>query len=184
MSFRDQFLIEFDLEIPFIREHLTRLPEDKLDWKPHERSMTLAWLSTFLGILWTWSVPVVEEESFDVVKAYADVPPPEIPGTRQGIVDLFDQHTAAARAALAGADDAKMLDPWSLLANGATVFTQPRWLVLRTIIMNHAVHHRAQLGVYLRLLDVPVPAVYNDSADEKGGMFMTPREDGQQGGGG
>ena len=68
-----------------------------------------------------------------------------------------------------------MLEPWALLANGTTLFRQPRWLVLRTIIMNHAIHHRAQLGVFLRLLDVAVPAVYNDSADEKGGMFMTPR---------
>lgn len=177
MSFREQFLIEFDLEIPFIREHLTRVPEEKLDWKPHERSMTLGWLSTFLGILWTWGSTVVEQDSFDIVLAYAGAPPPEVPKTREGIVALFDTHTAAARAAIANADDDKLLEPWSLLANGATVFRQPRWLVLRTIIMNHAIHHRAQLGVFLRLLDVPVPAVYNDSADEKGGMFMTPRRD-------
>jgi hypothetical protein len=173
MSFRDQYLIEFDLEVPFIREHLARIPEDKLDWKPHERSMTLGWLSTFLGILWTWSETIVKEDSFDVVRAYADAPPPTLPKTRDGIVALFDRHTAAAREAIAAVDDASLDKPWSLIADGKTLWTQPRWLVLRTVIMNHAVHHRAQLGVYLRLLGVPVPAVYNDSADEKGGMFMT-----------
>lgn len=179
MSFREQYLVEFDLEIPFIREHIVRVPEDKLEWKPHERSMTIGWLSTFLGVLWTWGSIVVEQDSFDIVTAYADSPPPAVPKTTQEIVALFDRHTAEARAAIAKADDAKLLEPWSLLANGATVFQQPRWLVLRTIIMNHAIHHRAQLGVFLRLLDVPIPAVYNDSADEKGGMFMTPREGGQ-----
>jgi uncharacterized damage-inducible protein DinB len=176
MSFRDQYLTEFDLEVPFIREHLERIPEDKLDWKPHERSMTLGWLSTFLGVLWTWTEAIVKQDSFDVVKAYADAPPPIVPKTRDEILAVFDTHTAAARKAIAAADDASMRDSWSLLANGTTLWTQPRWLVLRTIIMNHAVHHRAQLGVFLRLLGVPVPAVYNDSADEKGGMFMTPAE--------
>jgi uncharacterized damage-inducible protein DinB len=173
MSFREQLLVEFDLEIPFIREHLARVPDDKLDWKPHARSMTLGWLSTFLGVLWTWAEIIVKQDSFDVVKAYADAPPPTIPKTRAEIVAQFDTHTTAARAAIAAADEASMLEPWTFLADGKMVWTQPRWLVLRTIIMNHAVHHRAQLGVFLRLLDVPVPAVYNDSADEKGGMFLT-----------
>lgn len=176
MSFRDQFLIEFDLEMPFIREHIARVPEDKLGWKPHERSMTIGWLSAFLGILWTWGSVVVEQDSFDVVKAYAEGPPPEVPTTTSGLVALFDKHTTAARVAFTKMDEAKLLEPWTLLANGAVVFSQPRWLVLRTIIMNHAVHHRAQLGVFLRMLNVPVPAVYNDSADEKGGMFMTSQE--------
>lgn len=173
MSLRDQFLTEFDLEIPFIREHIARVPDDKLDWKPHERSMKLGWLATFLGVLWTWGRDVVALEEFDVVKGYADGPRPDVPKTTKEILALFDRHTAEARAAIAKADDAKLLEPWALLANGAVIFRQPRWLVLRTMVMNHAIHHRAQLGVFLRLLDVPVPAVYNDSADEKGGMFMT-----------
>lgn len=173
MTFRDQFLTEFDLEIPFIREHLVRIPEDKLGWKPHERSMTLGWLSAFLGMIWTWGTIAVERESFDAVAAGA-AGPPSAPSTRPQIVELFDRNTAAARAAIARADEADFLKSWSLLANGATVVRQPRWLVLRTMVMSHAVHHRAQLGVYLRLLGVPVPAVYNDSADEKGGIFQPP----------
>ena len=176
MSFRDQLLVELDLELPFIREHIARVPEDKLGWKPHEKSMSIDWLAAFLGMLWTWGTVVAAQDSFDVVKAYEGQPPPEVPKTTQGLLDLFDRHSADARAAIARADDARMQEPWSLLANGNVVFTQPRWLVLRTFIMNHAVHHRAQLGVYLRLLGVAVPAVYNDSADEKGGMFMQPEK--------
>jgi hypothetical protein len=173
MSFRDQFLTEFDLEIPFLREHLARVPMDKFGWKPHERSMTLGWLSTFLGILWTWGPFVVEQDSFDMVKAYEGAPPPQLPKTREELLSLFDLHTTATRVAIAKTDDASLQEPWTLLANGQTILTQPKWLVLRTYMMNHAIHHRAQLGVYMRLLDVSVPAVYSDSADQKGGMFVT-----------
>jgi uncharacterized damage-inducible protein DinB len=172
MTFRDQLLVEFDLEVPFTREHIARVPDGKLDWKPHDKSMTLGWLAAFLGYLWTWCPAIAEQDSFDVVKAYEGQPPPEIPKTTQGLLEVFDKLSADARASLARADDSRMTEPWTLLANGNVLWSQPRWLVLRTFIMNHAVHHRAQLGVFLRLLGVPVPAVYNDSADEKGGMFM------------
>ena len=85
---------------------------------------------------------------------------------------LFDKNLGAMREALTRLTDDRLDEPWALKAGGQTVFSQPRGLVYRTFIMNHLVHHRAQLGVYLRALGVAVPAVYNDSADEKGGMFM------------
>jgi uncharacterized damage-inducible protein DinB len=172
MNLRDQFLTEFDLEIPFLREHIARVPDDKLNWKPHERSMLLGHLAAFCAMIWSWGATVAEQESFDVAKAMADGLPP-LPKSTQEILGTFDAMTSAARTAIAKADVASFEKPWTLLANGNAVFTKPRWLVLRTMVMNHAVHHRAQLGVYLRLLDVPVPAVYNDSADEKGGIFAS-----------
>ena len=170
-DFRDKFLIELDLETAFVRAHLERIPDDTLAWKGHERSMTLGWLATFLGNIWQWATLMVAADSFDVAKAQRERPSIVATSTAE-ILANFDNKIAEAREAIAGAPDAAFDQDWTLLADGHAIFTQPRWLVLRTYVMNHAVHHRAQLGVYLRLLDVPVPAVYNASADEQGGMFM------------
>jgi uncharacterized damage-inducible protein DinB len=134
--------------------------------------MTLGWLAGFLGAIWTWGSAIVEEASFDPVVAQRQGPRPTPPTSRQEILDLFDKNTAKVRSAIAAASDDDLMKPWTLLADGKPVFTQPRWLLLRTYVLNHAIHHRAQLGIFLRLLDVPVPAVYNGSADEAGGMFI------------
>jgi uncharacterized damage-inducible protein DinB len=90
-----------------------------------------------------------------------------------GWLAMFDQNVKSGREALARITEAQLEQPWSLKSAGNTLWTRPKWLVLRTFFLNHAIHHRAQLGVYLRLLRLAVPAVYNDSADEKGGMFRT-----------
>ncbi len=172
-GFRTRLLQELDLEAGFIREHLLRVPGDKLAWKPHERAMTLGWLATFLGMIWDWVILVFQGDSFDPAKAAEGKGRPAITGKMDQIIDLFDRKVAAARQVIAIAPDEAFEQPWTLLANGDPLFTQPRWLVLRTYVMNHAIHHRAQLGVFLRMLDRPVPAVYSDSADERGGMFMT-----------
>src|SRR5437867_4194123 len=164
-SYRDQFLTEFDLETKFIREHIVRVPDDKLQWKPHVKSMPIGWLATFLGMIWQWAEEIVTLDSFDPIAAQVAGKPPSVPSTTREIVEIFDRQTAAARAVLADASDESFDAPWTLLANGTPVFTQPRWILLRTYVMNHAIHHRAQLGVYLRLLGVPVPAVYSDSAE-------------------
>ena len=91
------------------------------------------------------------------------------------LLELFDKSTADARKAIAGASDEHLMKPWTLAMGGKEMFTQPRWLALRTYVLNHNIHHRAQLGVYLRLNGISVPAIYNDSADEKGGMFRDDR---------
>jgi hypothetical protein len=170
MTLRDTLLTELDLEVPFIREHLQRVPIDKRAWKPHDKSMTLGWLSTFMCVMWSWGETIIKLDSFDPSTIPRDQFPKE-PETTEGLLQLFDKHIAAYRAELAGTNDEHLMKPFELLMKGEELFTQPRWITLRTYIMNHAVHHRAQLGVYLRLNGVAVPAIYNDSADEKGGMF-------------
>jgi hypothetical protein len=174
MTLRDALLTELDLEAPFIRRTLERVPLDKRSWKPHVKSMTMGWLATFLAVMWSWGVITIEQESFDPAARAGDGPKPQRPSepeTTEALLQLFDQNVAAFRAALAGTNDQRLQGTWTLMTGGKPFFTQPRWLVLRTYILNHAVHHRAQMGVYLRLNGIDVPAIYNDSADEKGGMF-------------
>ena len=171
MTLRDALVREFDLEMPYVRRHLERVPDGKPDWKPAEKSMTLGWLSTFLAILPSWSVDILTTDSFDIHPT-TPTPRPPMPSDTAGRLALFDENVAKGRAALLAMDDAKLESTWSLKAAGKALWTQPRWLVLKTFFLNHAVSHRAQLGVYLRLLGIAVPAVYNDSADEKGGMFI------------
>jgi len=170
VTLRDAFLTELDVEAPFSRRTLERVPLDKRAWKPHDKSMPLGWLATFLCLIWGWGVITLEQDSFDPTRAGSGQRPPE-PETTATLLALFDQNVSAYRAALEKTNDDRLREPWTLLANGQPFFKQPRWIVLRTFLMNHAIHHRAQLGVYLRLNGIAVPAIYNDSADEKGGLF-------------
>jgi len=168
MTLKDALLKEFDLEMEYTRHHLERVPEGKGDWKPAEKSMPLGWLSGFLAILPTWSNDILEKDFFDVNPTEPHEPP-KLPTNRTELLALFDRNVAAGRAALERFDDAAFEKPWSLKAAGKTLWSQPRWLVLKTFFLNHMVHHRAQLGVYLRMNDVAVPSIYGPSADE-GGM--------------
>jgi hypothetical protein len=165
-------LQEFDLEMRFTRNHLERVPEGKSDWKPHEKSMSLGWLSTFIAILPTWGSLTIEKDSLDPTRPGEAGPQPTLAETRKELLELFDRNVAAARSAIAKASDEHLSKSWTLLNAGKVLLKQPRMLVWRTYFLNHLIHHRAQLGVYLRLNDIDVPAVYSDSADEKGGMFM------------
>lgn len=169
MTMRDALLQEFDLERPMTRRCLERVPEDRNDWKPHEKSMTLGWLSTFLAISPSWGVAVIEKEVFD--PSTGGGPRPTIAASNAQLLTLFDEHYQKCRDAIATSSDDHLQQPWTLNMKGGTLFSQPRWLVLREYIFNHIVHHRAQLGVYLRMNDISVPAIYNDSADEQGGVF-------------
>ena len=155
-------LPEFDHEMANTRKSLERVPEDKLSFKPHAKSMSLGALATHLATINHWSEAIVGLDSFDVGNA---PPNPELK-SRAEILATFDKNTATARKAIASATDGDLMKPWSLKAGGQTIFTQPRIGVLRGFILNHTIHHRAQLGVYLRLNDVPVPSIYGPSADE------------------
>jgi hypothetical protein len=165
-------LRELDLEAHFTRVHLERVPIDKFQFKPFEKSMTLGWLATFIGILPSWGTTVLAQSEFDVAPPGGSTEDYKLADSTEALLALFDRNLAEMREALTRLTDDQLDEPWALKAGGQTVFSQPRGLVYRTFIMNHLVHHRAQLGVYLRALGVAVPAVYNDSADEKGGMFM------------
>jgi len=170
MRFLFTIIPEFDLEMQFTRKHLERVPMDKLDFKIHDKSMALGWLATFMTILPTWGTLTLTTDSFDVA-APSGGPTPEIARTRKDLIVTFDKNVSDLRSNLMDVSEGKLLENWTLMASGKVFFSQPRWLVFRTFFLNHMIHHRAQLGVYLRLIGVPVPAVYNDSADESGGIF-------------
>jgi uncharacterized damage-inducible protein DinB len=166
MTISQSLLGEFDSEMANTRRTLERVPEDKLSWKPHERSFALGRLAAHIAEAPGWSVPTIAMDELDISPVGTPPYQPFEPKSRQEILDYFDKQIAAAREAIAGASDDHLRKPWTLLAAGKTMFTMPRIAVLRGMIMNHTIHHRAQLTVYLRLLDIPVPALYGPSADE------------------
>jgi hypothetical protein len=172
MPLNDWLLQELTLEAAATRTHLDRVPIEKAGFQPNEKSMTLGWLATFLAIMPTWGSFTLTRDSFDVAPPGSPPPQRTIAQSREQLLTMFDTNMADLRAALGRATDESLAQSWSLLAGGRTIFSQPRYLVLRTYFLNHMIHHRAQLGTYLRLVGVPVPAVYNASADEQGGIFM------------
>jgi uncharacterized damage-inducible protein DinB len=168
MSLSQSLLPEFDQEMSNTRKTLERVPEAKFSWKPHEKSGSMIWLAGHLANIPGWAVDTIKHDSFDMSPGGKPFVPPPVPKSGKELLEAFDKNVSAARAALAVASDDHLLKPWSFLNNGATIFSMPRIACLRTWVMNHNVHHRAQLGVYLRLNNIPVPAIYGPSADETG----------------
>jgi uncharacterized damage-inducible protein DinB len=162
MAIKDGLRAEFDHEIGTTRRLLERLPDDKLSWKPHAKSMSLGGLATHLGNLPRWGGLILNTASFDL----ADAPPNlEERTSRADILAAFDETTAKARQSL-DKTDAELMAPWSLKRSGQEMFTMPRVSAFRSFVLYHLVHHRGQLSVYLRLNDVPVPPMYGPTADE------------------
>jgi uncharacterized damage-inducible protein DinB len=162
MSLNQAILPEFDHEMANTRKSLERVPDDKLDFKPHAKSMSLGQLASHLATINHWVEATMGMDSFDVSSA----PPNAELKSQAEILAAFDKNAATARNLIAGATDAQLTKTWTLLFKGQTIFTLPRIGVLRSFILNHTIHHRAQLGVYLRLNDIPVPSIYGPSADE------------------
>jgi uncharacterized damage-inducible protein DinB len=163
LRFADLLLAEYDREAALTRRLITRVPVDRLDWRPHDRSMTLGRLATHLAELAGWGASVLTADAFDL----ANRPPVDRrEASVQAVIDLFDANVRLARAALVGRTDGELLAPWTLRRDGQDVFTVPRLVAARTVLLQHAAHHRGQLSVYLRLLDVPLPPLYGPTADE------------------
>ncbi|HUB01606.1 MAG TPA: DinB family protein [Terriglobales bacterium] len=167
MAFKDTLLSEFDMEMDNTRRALERVPDGKFGWKPHEKSGTLGWMATHIATIPHWAKMTMEQESLDLSPAGGSEFVPPKADTRKELLDLFDKNRAEARAALAGGDDVSYAKSWALLMGGRELFREPRSAVLRRMVFNHIIHHRGQLTMYLRLLDVPVPALYGPSADEQ-----------------
>jgi uncharacterized damage-inducible protein DinB len=167
MPMSQALLPEFDHEMANTRKTLERVPEDKFGWKPHEKSMTMGRLATHVAEMVEWIPTTFESESFDFMPPGAPPYQPKNAASRAELLDKFDKGVSKARAAIAGASDAEMMTTWTLLGGGKTIFSMPRVAVLRGMVINHMIHHRGQLAVYLRLNDVPVPALYGPSADEQ-----------------
>ncbi len=161
-SIAQAMLAEFETQAPVTRRFLERLPEDKLTWKPHEKSMTAGQLAYHIA-----STPggVVRFAQTNPAQApeFAKFPQP---ATCQEIMQTFDESVAVVREILPSIDDAEMAETWRLLAGGKEVLAQPREQFLRDIMFSHVYQHRGQFGVYLRILNLPVPASWGPSADE------------------
>ncbi len=161
MSLSEALLMEFDQEAQTTKRVLERVPDDKLAWKPHPKSFSLGQLALHIASGPGQIAAAVVPDSMEA----PDFTHPE-PKSRQEILETFAKSTASARATLKSMDDARLVSMWSLTKNGKTLMEMPRIGFLRSILMNHIYHHRGQLSVYLRLLDVPVPSIYGPSADE------------------
>ena len=162
MPIVDALLPEFDHEMATTRKLLERVPEQKFEWKPHAKSMTLGGLATHVANIVWWGEITLDRPEIDLEETPQATPA----GSRAELLTTFDRNVAATRALLAGKSDAELMAPWSLKQGRQTFFTMPKAVVWRSFVMNHLVHHRAQLGVYLRMNDVPLPAMYGPSADE------------------
>jgi uncharacterized damage-inducible protein DinB len=166
MPIAASLLPEFDNEMANTRKSLERVPFDKASWRPHPKSPTLIWLAGHVANIPSWTTITLNQDSLDVNPPGAEPPRANPPKSREELLEIFDKNLAAARETLQKTSDAEFMKPWSLLNGGKTVMTMPKVAVLRGFMMNHMIHHRAQLGVYLRMNDVPVPALYGPSADE------------------
>lgn len=166
MPIAQALLPEFDQEMKSARATLERVPTDKFDWTPHAKSMNMGRLATHVAEIPYWVVPTIAQDELDLAPPGAPPFQPTVANTREEVLAMFDKNVAGAREQLAGASDEHLLKTWSLLMTTKPIFTMPRIAVIRGMVMNHLIHHRAQLGVYLRLNDIPVPATYGPSADE------------------
>jgi uncharacterized damage-inducible protein DinB len=166
MSLADALLPEFDQEMATTRRVLERVPADKVAWKPHPRSWSLGDLSLHVANIPSWLRITLETDELDLA-------PPGGPGFQKVVFESpaatlahFGRHAAEGRAALSAASDADLARPWSLKVGGTTKFTMPRSACVRLFVLNHLIHHRGQLTVYLRQCDVPLPSIYGPTADE------------------
>jgi len=166
MALSESLLPEFDIEMANTRKTLERVPLDRSDWKPHDKSMAMGALATHLSNIPTWAVYAIGQDSLDLAPGGVSLPPTPLAKSSDDLLATFDANVAKARAAIAEAADPEFFKPWSLMSNGNTILTLPKVAVLRSFVMNHLIHHRAQLGVYLRLNDIAVPSIYGPSADE------------------
>lgn len=167
MPISDLLLPEFDQEMKTTRITLERVPFDKPDFAPHAKSMPLGKLAPHVAELPNFGVTVLTTPSLDFGNAPARTRPPfEL----QGLVKAFDENVSKARSALQGMNDDAWMDNWKLSFQGKPIFAGQRFMAYRQMFLNHLVHHRAQLGVYLRLNGKPLPATYGPSADDTMGF--------------
>lgn len=166
MSISASLLPELDQEMAGTRKTLERIPEDKFDFSPHPKSFTMIRLATHIANMVGWGKDTLTSDSFDVAPVGGEPYKEEVPASLAELLEKFDKNLVAFREALANASDESLMANWSLLAGGNPIFTMPRIACIRGMILNHLIHHRAQLTVYLRMNDVPVPALYGPSADE------------------
>jgi uncharacterized damage-inducible protein DinB len=167
MSIGQSMLAEFDHEMATTRRALERLPEDKLEWKPDPRSMTLGRLAGHVAEMPSWGAVTMNTPSLDLQGEDGKPKFTALVATsREQLLAAFDKNVADSRSALASAGDEAMMTEWKLIMGGHVIMAMPRMAIIRSMVMNHTIHHRGQLTVYYRMNGVPVPALYGPSADE------------------
>jgi uncharacterized damage-inducible protein DinB len=164
MTIAESLLPEFDREMGLTRRVLERVPDGQFAWKPHEKSMTLGRLAEHLAELPQWLAISINDSGIDM--GTGRPPGYTSPDTRAAVLAMFDKNVADARTALNGRTDAELMAPWTLKNQGKTLFTMPKVAVVRGFALNHLIHHRGQMTVYLRLQNVALPSIYGPSADE------------------
>lgn len=166
MLITDLLLPEYDNEITVTRNVMQRVPDGRGSWKPHAKSFPLGHLAQLVARLPGWAPLMMTRTELDIAPATG----PQFPGysleSTATLLAEFEKNATAGRAALAASSDADFDVPWTLKKTGVTVMTMPRYQMLRYMVLNHIVHHRAQLGLYLRMLDLKVPPMYGPTADE------------------
>ncbi len=166
MSLSETLLSEFDAEMAGTRRTLERIPEDKLTWKPHEKSMLLGRLAGHLAELPGFGATVLTTDKLDRAASRPPDFKPLVAESQKQVLQIFDKKVAETRAAIAATSDEEWNKNWTLSMGEKKIFSGTRQTAIRRMMMNHIIHHRAQLGVYLRLTGVPVPSIYGPSADE------------------
>lgn len=164
MSIAETLLAEFEIQAPITRKFLERLPEDKLTWKPHAKSMTAGQLAYHLAVVPAGALRLVQDNPAEAPDFEANRFPQ--PASRQEILKTFDETIAAVRSLLPEFDDAAMNETWRLTVNGSEALAQPRRRFVRDVMLSHWYQHRGQFSVYLRMLNVAVPASWGPSGDE------------------
>lgn len=163
MTISEMLLPEFDQEMANTRKILDCVPEDKFAWKPHAKSMSLDRLASHVAELPNWGGYIMTQDKLDLTPDMK----PFLAKTKAELMDAIDKNVAATREAIAGAGDEHLGKIWTFAAGGHTIFALPRTVALRNMVMSHLIHHRGQLSVYLRLLDVAIPGMYGPSADDR-----------------
>ena len=166
MAIKDGLLPEYDHEMATTRRVLERVPEADYAWKPHERSMSLGELAGHVANMPAWCVATMAGPVLDLATV-GDEAKLKAPASNTAMLAKFDRDLSKARALLAATEDGEMLSAWTLKSGAHEIFTLPRIAAVRSFVMNHMIHHRGQLSVYLRLRNVAVPPIYGPSADEQ-----------------
>lgn len=165
MALIDALLPEFDREMGLTRRALERVPDGQFDWKPHPTSVTLGRLAEHLTEMPQWATLTMTQTGIEITTG----PPADYvrPATRAAVLAQFNKYLKESRGHVAGKTDGELNAPWTLKSDGKEVFTMPKIAVMRNFVLNHMIHHRGQLMVYLRMLGVPVPSIYGPSGDEQ-----------------
>ncbi|MDY0096317.1 MAG: DinB family protein [Candidatus Vecturithrix sp.] len=163
MSLLDPIIAELQHEAATTRKLFERIPDEQFDWQPHQKSMSVKNLTNHLAQIYNWCGYIVNQDELDIATAQFER---KMAGATQELLALFDENVANAVELLKQQDEQHVLKTWTFRNGEQIIFALPRMSVIRTMVLNHGIHHRGQLSVYLRLLNIPLPPMYGPTADE------------------